>query len=397
MSITGRSVFQDTKTGKWKYEARVPLLGGGYTKRQRTADSETEAWEKCHELYAELKAVSSSRLPQTFRELVNNYIEVQRGYVRESTLANNKYLLQKYVLPSFGSKRPSEIAPIMILKFLNGLRDQGLATSTVNKIRAVFSVVFSRTNPYGTKLANPLESVRPLRAPDEEKTQVEEPWTLEEAKEALSAFVGTQIDAFVHISVSLGLRKGEVFGLTWKDIDFDEGIMHVRQNRGSRRVLLPDGSIGTRMVTGELKTKASKRKLRLTTVVMLSLMRHKEMLARQGTPVRPDGFVIVGINGGPLHEASLYKVYNKICKEKNLRRIRIHDHRHTAAVIALSHKVDPIMTSYGLGHASFEITKRIYAQAVPMLSTEFAERLGEALSPVEPSAGGEITREGANV
>lgn len=117
----------------------------------------------------------------------------------------------------------------------------------------------------------------------------------------------------------------------------------------------------------------------------------------QGTPVKPDGLLIRGIYGGPLHEASLYEVCNRIYKEKYLRRIRTHDHRHTAAVITLSHKVDPIITAYGLGDASFEITKRINAQAAPMLSTEFADRLGEDLSPVEPAGGGAISREGSNV
>ena len=397
MSVTGRSVFQDKATGRWKYEARVPLLGGGYTKRQRTADSETEAWDKCNELYKQLKSQSSSRLPMNFQELVNNYIEVQRGYVKDSTLANNKYLLDKYVIPVFGQRRPADIAPVAIHGFLNGLRESGLATSTVNKIRAVFSVVFARTSPYGMKIENPLDSVRPLRAPDNEKTQVEAPWTIKEARDALAAVVGTQIDAFVHISVSLGLRKGEVFGLRWRDIDLEEGVIYVRENRGSRRAFTEGGNIGTRMVTGGLKTKASQRKLRLTNIVMLALMRHKDLLKSQGRTIQPDDFVVLGVRGKPMHEASLYKLYNKICAENGLRRIRIHDHRHTAAVIALSNKVDPIVTSYGLGHASFEITKRIYAQAVPMLSTEFSERIADALMPVELGGGGAISREGSNV
>jgi integrase len=397
MKAKDRSVWQNKKTGKWIYEARVPLLGGGYTKRQRTAATEAEAWEKCNELYASLKSQSSSRLPMNFRELVTNYVEVQNGYVKDSTLANNKYLLDKYVIPVFGEKKPADITSIAILKFLNALRERGLATSTVNKIRSVFSVVFVKTSPYGMKIENPVESVRPLKKPDHEKTQVEEPWTIEEARDALSAVVGTQIDAFVHISVSLGLRKGEVFGLRWLDIDLDDGVIHVRENRGSRRTIKKEGTIGTRMVTGGLKTKASQRKLRLTNVVMLSLMRHKELLRSQGRIIQPDDFVVLGVRGKPMHEASLYKLYNRICAENGLRRIRIHDHRHTAAVIALSNKVDPIVTSYGLGHASFEITKRIYAQAVPMLSAEFSERIADALMPMELGGGGAISREGSNV
>ena len=117
----------------------------------------------------------------------------------------------------------------------------------------------------------------------------------------------------------------------------------------------------------------------------------------QGTAVKPDGLLIPSLSVGPLHEASLYEVCNRICKENNLRRIRIHEDCHSAAVSALSHRVNPIGTFYGLGHDSFEITKRIYAQAAPMLSTEFSERIADALIPVELGGGGAINREGSNV
>lgn len=173
--------------------------------------------------------------------------------------------------------------------------------------------------------------------------------------------------------------------------------MYIRENRGFRKAFRDGGNIGTRMINGGLKTRASQRKLKLTNIVMLALVRHKDLLKSPGRTIQPDDFEVLGVRGKPMHEASLYKFYNQICAEHGLRHIRIHDHRHTAAVIALSNKVDPIVTSYGLGHASFEITKRIYAQAVPMLSTEFSERIADALMPVELGGGGAMTREGSNV
>ena len=147
------------------------------------------------------------------------------------------------------------------------------------------------------------------------------------------------------------------------------------------------------MTSGPLKTDASRRKLRLTPLLSLSLMRHRELLLSQGNPVGQDDYVVLGVNGYPMNESTLYKLYNSICFESGLRRIRIHDHRHTAAVIALSQKVDPIVASYGLGHASFEITKRIYAQTVPLLSAEFSERIGDVLFD-SPEAGEAYTEEG---
>lgn len=394
MRAKGRSVWRNKKNGRWVAEARVATLDGSYKKLQRTTDSEAEAIELADYLYEKLRSRTSGNLPESFSELVQNYLELNQSYSRDVTLANNKYLLEKYVIPVFGRKSPRSITPIELLAFMKQLRKSGLATSTVNKIRAVISVVFQSSKTYGLEVSNPANSVRPFRKIDREKTQVQKPWTIEEVKEALSAFRGTQLDAFIHISTSLGLRRGEIFGLRWGDIDLVEGIVHVRENRGSRRSINADGQVVTRMISGPLKTAASQRKLRLTPLLSLSLMRHRELLVSQGNPVGQDDYVVLGVNGLPMNESTLYKLYNSICSESGLRRIRIHDHRHTAAVIALSQKVDPIVASYGLGHASFEITKRIYAQTVPLLSAEFSERIGEVLFD-SPKAGEAYKEEGA--
>jgi integrase len=383
MKARGRSVWQNSKTGKWIAEARVPVLGGGYKKAQRTAENEAEAAELAETLYRDLKLKASSKVPGTLRELVQNYLELNQNYSRAGTLANNKYLLDKYVLPDFGSRKPEAFTAIALLGLMKKLRSAGLATSTINKIRAVVSVVYATSIGYGLDVTNPAATVRPFWKPDDEQTQVQEPWTIEEVKLAHQAFSGTQLDAFIHISTSLGMRKGEILGLRWKDIDLEEGIIHVRQNRGSRRAMDQDDKTITRMVSGPLKTKSSERKLKLTSLVGVALMRQRELQSAMGYSARPEDYIILGQNGGPIHEASLYKIYNRICAEAGLRRIRIHDHRHSAAVIALSMKVDPIVVSYGLGHASFEITKRIYAQTVPLLSSEFSDLLGEALSSQE--------------
>ena len=393
MNAKGRSVWQNKNTGKWIAEARVPTLDGSYKKLQRTAESQAEAIDLADALYSKLKSQTSGKLPENFSELVQNYLELNRNYSREVTLANNKYLLDKYVIPVLGRKSPSSITPIELLAFMKKLRKRGLATSTVNKIRAVISVVFQTNKTFGLEVPNPANSVRPFRKLENEKTQVEKPWSIQEVKDALKAFRGTQLDAFIHISTSLGLRRGEILGLRWRDIDFVEGIIHVRENRGSRRSIDLDGRVVTRRTSGPLKTDASRRKLRLTPLLSLSLIRHRELMETQRNPIGQEDYVVLGVNGLPMNESTLYKLYNSICKGNGLRRIRIHDHRHTAAVIALSQKVDPIVASYGLGHASFEITKRIYAQTVPLLSAEFSERLGDALYE-SPEAGEAYTEEG---
>lgn len=383
MKATGRSVWRNKSNGRWLAEARVPILGGGYKKAQRSADTESEAIALAEALYQELRLKASSKVPQTVYDLVQNYLELNQNYSRQGTLANNKYLLEKYVLPEFGHRKPEALTSIALLGIMKKLRAAGRATSTINKIRAVVSVVFETSIAYGLPLTNPAATVRPFWRPEDEVSQVQEPWSIDEVRLAHRAFAGTQLDAFIHISTSLGMRRGEILGLRWKDIDLDQGIIYVQQNRGSRRAIDHSGRTVTRMVTGPLKTDASRRRLKLTPLVGIALMRQREVQTSQGHTAGQDDYVVLGENGHPMHETSLYRIYNRVCRDAGLRRIRIHDHRHTAASIALSMKVDPIVVSYGLGHASFEITKRIYAQTVPLLSAEFSDLLGEALSPIE--------------
>lgn len=380
MKSRGRSIWKNAKTGKWVCEARVPKLAGGYRKIQRTAETRQKAEELVDQVYLELRQKSTGETPKLFRDLVANYVEIKSTHVLATTVAGNKYPIDRYLLPSLGARVVSKISPTEVFALLSRHHDSGLRAGTVNKLRAVLHSVFAVGVDHGYIDTNPVRAVKPFRPKQDEESQVEDPWTLEEARRALFAFSLSPLDAFVHLTVGYGLRKGEALGLRWVDIDFDRGYLEIQSNRGSRRSFDTDGRVVTRMTEGALKTKASRRRLQLTNLVMLSLMRERERLQLKGQVPESSDFIVLGPGGKPLAEKSLYRIYNKTCEQHGLRRIRIHDHRHTAAVIALENEVDPIEASYGLGHSSFEITKRIYATRVPKLSVGFAGKLGDALS-----------------
>lgn len=378
MKAIGRSVWQNKKTGKWIYQVRVTQLGKKAVVKQRTAETKSQAMEAADLLYEEVRSHSGNASPEHFCELFANYLELRAPYVKANTLANNRYLIEKYVLPTFGTRNVSKIQPAQIQQFLLSLRP-ALSTATVNKIRAIMNSIFRVGVDYRHIAFNPMTPVRVLRKLDGEVTQVQEPWTIEEARAALKAFEGTFLDFFVVAAVSLGMRKGEIMGLRWGDLDLEKGFIEIQNNRGSRRLVDGGGRIRTRMVEGELKTLASRRRVPLTPLVMLAIMRERERATDLGLPCDRDSFVVRGVTGKPVAEATLYRHYNKISQANGLRRIRIHDNRHTAAVIALEAEVDITSVSYGLGHASIEITKRIYAPRVPALAEKFASGLATAL------------------
>ena len=151
------------------------------------------------------------------------------------------------------------------------------------------------------------------------------------------------------------------------------------------------------MTHGSLKTKASRRRLELTNLMYLSLMREKARLQLLGLTQKLDDFIVVGDSGKPIGESSLYRIYNRVLTEHGIRRIRVHDNRHTAAVLALSADIELVKVSYGLGHGGPEITKRVYAPIVPALSIAFSRGLAEAIEEDQETTPGALVGGGVNV
>jgi hypothetical protein len=104
MKANGGSDWQDSKTGKWKYQVRVVQLGSKPKFVQRTASSKQEAAQLADELYLAHKPATVQANPRTLGDLVANYLIIKASHVTGSTLANSKYLPDKYVLPDFGGK-----------------------------------------------------------------------------------------------------------------------------------------------------------------------------------------------------------------------------------------------------------------------------------------------------
>ena len=390
MKARGRYVWQNKQTGHWMYEARVISNYGQCIKKQRRAASKNEAETKVELLYQEL-LISTSSVVQTFVAVLTEYSKFKEAYVRESTLANNLYLLEKYVLPQIGERKIHEISPRELAVLFDKLSKSKLKVGTLNKVRAVLHAVFSYAVDFRYLDSNPMKPIKAFKAAPGSETQVQVPWSLSEAQQALKLSNGTTLDFFIHATLTYGLRKGEVLALKWSDIDFDSGEIRIRRSRSFGRRLHPS-SPNSANSAGELKTQAARRDLALTSPVALSLLRERERQQELGFSTEADDFIVRGPSGGPLCDSTLRRDYNAFCASNGLRRIRIHDHRHTAAVLALESGASPIETSYGLGHSSFEITKRIYAAQVPKLARAFSEKLSDALWSMPETPGAE--REG---
>ena len=159
------------------------------------------------------------------------------------------------------------------------------------------------------------------------RQQEVKPLTPEQAKQLFDAVMGTRLEALYAIAMSLGLRKGELLGLTWEDIDFDQKVLRVRTS--IQRI---DG----KLQFGELKTESSQRSIVMSQVVIDALRRHKirqlEEKLVAGPSWRDTGLVFTTTIGTPLEPRNLTRHFHRILDRLGLPRQRFYDLRHTCCI-----------------------------------------------------------------
>ena len=164
-----------------------------------------------------------------------------------------------------------------------------------------------------------------------------------------------------YIDLATGLRRGELLGLKWSDVDLDKGIIHVR-----RQVLRQNGKI----IEAPLKTKNSYRNIAIGTDA-IEVLRGIE---------QKDEYVFPSPYGGPMSPDSVLHMLQRVLKRAGLERIRFHDLRHTFSVLALQNGVDVKTLSAMLGHYSAGFTLDTYAHVTTSMQKQAANAVGSFLS-----------------
>ena len=179
---------------------------------------------------------------------------------------------------------------------------------------------------------------------------------LREAKE-------TGVYEMYYIELATGLRRGELLGLKWQDIDMVSGTIRVQ-----RQVARIDGEI----VEAPLKTKNSYRNVSIGPDAI-------EVLKEQKKKAGDSEYVFPSPNGGPISPDSVLNMLHRVLERAGLPKIRFHDLRHTFATLALQNGVDIKTVSGMLGHFSAGFTLDTYAHVTTSAQREAANTMGQVL------------------
>lgn len=383
------SVYQD-KNGKWIAVLDLGIGINGKRKRiKRTAKTRQLAIRAITDLKVKEKTQEiGSNQKVTFDYLAKKWIEVGISEsVRQSTANGYVDIYNRYIKQFLGRKKLSEIDVNVIDEWLIYLGKKGMSASTRKRARQTCGAIFKYAIKKRLAFSNPVADSQSPKADQNSVSRVRPPLSLLEANQYLKMFKATEIDSIVYLALFTGMRRGEIIGLDWSDISFEDKSISINKTAVETTFTRSDGSKFTKLVLNPPKTAHSKRKIPITEPVLQALKRqqikqHKQRL-KAGQTWQESGAVFTTEFGTRIFPSNVYHMYSRGLKNSSLRYVRFHDLRHTVAVLAIDGQIPLEQISRLLGHATISITMDIYGKSVQSLVDQGAFSVSEILSDSE--------------
>lgn len=350
---------KDPKTGKWLTQYRYTDWKGERkksTKRGFNAKREAEEWLR------NFLAKQQADFSMSFRDFLVIYYEDMESRLRENTMRNKKYMIDLKILPYFGEKKMSEIKASDIRKWQSELmlyRDKNGKAYSQTYLRTLNNQLSSIMN-YAVKYYD-LGSNPCRKAGTMGRNRAEEMlfWTREE----FSRFINSVMDkhlSYICFSILFwtGIRLGELLALTPEDIDFNNRT--IRISKSYQRIN------GKDVITAP-KTEKSKRLIKIPENLALDLQDYMDCMYGLGTKDRLF----------PVTKNFLEREIQRGVKLSGVKRIRIHDIRHSHCAMLVEMGFSPLEIRDRLGHETVDTTMNTYAHLYPNKQEKIAQRLNE--------------------
>jgi integrase len=198
----------------------------------------------------------------------------------------------------------------------------------------------------------------------------------EQTRTLLEGAADGPLEAILTLAVTTGMRKGELLGLRWSEVDLERGALRVVGTVQRH----PNGDL----VVSPPKTPRSRRQVELTPVALDALRRHRSRQVETRLLLGPEwneaGLVFPSSLGKPQDGSHLlYGLFHPLLKRLGLPIIRFHDLRHTAATLLLGQGIHPKIVSEMLGHSTIAITLDLYSHITPTMQRDAARTMNELL------------------
>lgn len=298
----------------------------------------------------------------TFRELMDLWMEDRKGNVRESTLYSYERVIKARILPEFGTMNIKDIKPMHIHNFYQKMKNLDMSKKYISYVGSIIGSIFKKGVSLELIYKNPVKNVdKPKMKKNKQKS-----WTVEQAVKYLEAakFKSEYYLAYL-IAFYTGMRIGEVLGLHWTDIDFENKIINVQHT-----LTLVKGSYAI----GPVKTEASNRKIPMSDHLINEIKEHQKFNLHSS-----EDLVFRTKKGRLVKPFTLRYMMKNICDVLEIPYIRFHDIRRTHTSILIDEGVSPKVVSQRLGHSDVSFTLDIYTDVFDERQVEASEKIDEIL------------------
>ncbi|MED4919273.1 tyrosine-type recombinase/integrase [Geobacillus thermodenitrificans] len=291
--------------------------------------------------------------------------------VEITTAKSREYVIRNHIMKYFQHKKINEITTFDIDSFYVDKLDSGYSGAYIRQMHNLLNQAFDQAVRWSLIKVNPVKNAKPPKVKSEEKIT----WTVDEVNRFLNLIKNSSMEIPYLLAIFTGMRRGEVLGLKWDDVDFENKKIRIK-----RSLCFVSGK---GLIFKEPKTKKSKRQISISQHVVNVLKKHKQKQEFQkeklGTQYQDNNLIVCTDDGKPLDPRNLLRQFYRLIEEANVPRISFHDLRHTHATILMQQGENPKVVSERLGHSRVGITLDLYSHVSDDLQEQAAEKFENAL------------------
>ena len=364
--------LKSSKHGSWFYVVELAPGEDGKRRQQRRGGfaSQRAAEDALSTVIGQL---TSGTFVNAGRLLVSQYLDewlAGKAKLRPSTRTSYRQHIDLYLKPFLGHVRLTDLRANHIEAMVKSLHEapNDLGVATTRRVFATLRGSLNKAQRQGLIVVNPCSFIE--MASEEEHRRRTVVWTAEQVGNFLDVIGDHRLALLYEVTVKAGLRRGEVIGLRWSDVDLDDAVIFVTQNVVQ---------VGGALHVGTPKTKKSTRRVPLDEDTVASLREHRKRQLKErliaGTDWQDTDRVFARPDGEGLIPEYVSRTFRNLTAKAGLPLIRLHDLRHTSASLALAAGVPPRVVSERLGHSTIGITQNLYTHVFDELSRDAADKI----------------------
>lgn len=368
----GEGSVYEQRPGVWAAVVDLGWVDGKRKRKYVYASTEAAAVQKRDELRRQLHlGVDLTAPTRTVAAWLDEWLTETKAHdgTRSSTLARYRQVVRTHLTPSLGRIKLDKLTARDVQRFLNALRTQ-VAPATVVKVHGVLRVALSDAVRLDLVPRNAAKAAKPPSVGRSERRAL----TVEEARCLLDAMAGDRFEPLFVVALASRLRRGELLGLRWADVDLPDRVLFVRQT-------LQRTDAGLELVAP--KTHRSARAVPLSGLAARALEQQRVGQATERLSVgelwEDSGLVFASSIGTPMEPRNVNRRFDALRHSAGLDWLHLHDLRHAFATFLLDQGEELRTVMELLGHSTIRLTADTYGHVLPSRARLAASALDRAL------------------